>query len=281
MDRHPAIVKLAQNFVKDRIVWDEYMTLHHHKCMTEFGYASIIIDETLTVLPCLIQGLNYLPRHDWPKHRSTQYLFLPNICETLYCAKKTLFDGFYDESVILSRSAFDGLMRIVFISCYQTASEAVLVEKAPDGMIRFNMTNFLRDTLKLPEWVNIWQLQSVFTHGKRFRVLKYLADARKTGETPAVSLNLRYDEKGFGFALNQINFLCYYILRLTKVLFPYLETAPRLTDSIKERYLTVQDAYSAVLDDMVPRLRQTKTDFDKIERIILAAESGQDWIKLT
>jgi hypothetical protein len=70
------------------------------------------------------------------------------------------------------------------------------------------------------------------------------------------------------------------MLHLTKTLFPDLETASRLTDSIKERYRMVLDANSEVLDGMVPRFRQTKIDFEKIERIILAAESREDWTKL-
>jgi len=285
MNKRPGVEKLVKNFKAEQIVWNEFMNLHLKKSLEEFGYGSVILDETLAVIACLIDALNYLPRDVWPKQRSTQYLFFPNICETLICAKDILFKGFYDESFILTRTAFDAVIRIVFISCFPQSWEAVIVKKPPKGSVQFVMTNFLRDNLKLPHWVDTWEVQSTMVHGKGFRVGKFMVDAQRAEQANKVSLSLKFDPKGFSVSMNQINCLCWYTLRLMKILFPVLEMpildGVRLADSLKERYQTVIEANSEVMDGMAtPILRQTKRDFEKIERIIVAAESGRDWEQL-
>ena len=78
------------------------------------------------------------------------------------------------QLVILNRTVFEAIMKIIFLSCHPEHHESVYTNKPPKENVRFNVTNLMND-LSI-DWKFIWGINSTITHGKSHAVLFNLCD---------------------------------------------------------------------------------------------------------
>jgi hypothetical protein len=241
------------------------------------GYVKIF-EGAFEVAAQTVEALNYAPKTDWPKHRSSQYPFFPNMLETLYRANDDFMDGFYDEANMLNRSVFESIIRVIWASCNKEHHNTIWTKKEK-GAPEFNVSNFLKHDL-IVDWDYIWGYSSMATHGKRHRVLFLLMDLVR-GKPRSVSWNLKYDKHLVTHPMNISTDMLWLILRLLRTLFPDLSNPAIFKREGMER-LTIAEAG---LREMVAGIPTDKTkvflvEVDKVFKILDAAEQNTPWRQL-
>lgn len=245
---------------------------HRKQFVRDYHSYIKIFEGALEVAAQTVEALNYAPKGDWPKHRSSQYPFFPNMLETLYRANDDFMDGFYDEANMLNRSVFDSIMRIIWASCHKEHHNTIWAKKEK-GTPDFNVTHFLEHELKV-DWKFIWDYASMATHGKRHRVLFFLMELIR-GKVKPVSWNLKYDKYQVTHPMNVATEMLWLTLRLLITLFPDLSNEKIFKREGMEKLKIAE----AGLREMVAGIPSDKTqifleEVDKVFKILEAAEQN-------
>ena len=154
---------------------DIYSYIHKHKelFLLKFGNHVKQFEDFFDELNLIIQFLNFVPKEQWGKSKGSQYLLYPETMKTLHRAFEDTIDGYYDEAMILNRSVYESFLRIVFASRHSQDYESIFT--SIKGKVAFNVTNFVKDDLKL-DWGFLYRIMSAIHHSKKHKHLKRLTD---------------------------------------------------------------------------------------------------------
>lgn len=253
-----------------------YIKKHRELFYRSFGNFIKQFEDFFNDMNELITLLNYVPKESWPETKAIQYLMFPETMKTMYRAFEDVNDGYYDESMMLSRSVYETFLRIVFISCFPSDYESVFV-KAKKGRLAFNVTNFQKDILKL-DWAYIYGIMSAIHHSKKHRVLADIT-SRQTNPKQIVRLVYESDSKtGMPMCVNIIMFNLACLFHALISIFHDDYERSKQTKLKKKRWLAVDKALLMIIScNPRPDFAILATDINKIGRIIRAANREKDW----
>jgi hypothetical protein len=257
----------------------EFKKEHKRKCLSDYSGYVKLIEEAIETLILVTGTLNYLPKETWPKHRGIQYGFLPGSIETLFCSFDDLMDGFYEEGTILNRSVFDSIFKIAFITFYPDKVGLVLGIKPPKGTGRYNVSKFIKEELKI-DWSFLWHYSSSLVHGKSHRVVKMWCDSSK-GIPQILTFDLKYDKTNVTRPMNEILVYSWCLLRLVLLFTPEVLTNENIPLATRDKLSNIELSLRESLLGMPNKLKNVVSDFEKVEKMLCAAETGKDWKILT
>jgi len=252
----------------------EFVTQHKAKVMSEFYPYIKNFEDYFHELTLVIDYINYIPKNNWKNHKGIQYLFFPHALKTLHCSFENSIDGYYDESIMLCRSAFESFLRIVFLSCYPSDWESVFVDKK--GERQFNVTSFTKEHLKI-NWEFIYKIMCWTSHSNIFRSGLKLKEKFEEQNATKISLEYSWDKDNMAMSINNV------ILTLTCLFHAMFSIFEK--DLIKYSDLSKVQKINNILIGVIEtnpkeNFASLAKDIKKIGEIIKVADSGEDWKKI-
>ncbi len=139
-----------------------------------------ISETSIEVLNWILELLKFSNRKKWQWYYWEQYLLIINTIPFLYGAYKNIIDWFYLQSSINLRWAFESLMRLYFISFHSSDFNLIFWHEAKKQLKKnwkiikdypqFNITSFISDELKIPEWLSIYNILSNESHSNMISI---------------------------------------------------------------------------------------------------------------
>lgn len=224
----------------------------------------------------LIDDLNFVERSAWPDHRHVQYVLAAYNARTFYSALDRLVRGYYQDCFALTRGLYETFARMVFVSCYRESAYNVLMSKPPKGERRFNLTNFLRDDLRLA-WDTKYEIFSVFAHSNSFRVLEALKRAvDREGEPERFGVRIEYEPAMIEAAAPLLQFVLACHIRFAVERFADVD--PPIAP---ERFKDATDALALLTYGLSTHpkdhWRMVAADLEGIFAMLDVADRGGDW----
>jgi hypothetical protein len=219
-----------------------------------------------------VEQIDYVEKNAWPAHRGTQFILVAKTLRTFWSAADRLHRGAYQDSITLLRLAYEVWARVIFMSCHTEDHWSGLAPSVPAGVPVFNMTNFLRDQLRL-DWEKKYELMSLFAHGKIDTLLEVLNNSRNPSAPTQYELSVSFDSSRCDFAITLFNFVL--LLFVTFVQERFLVGAPEpLRSSLccSEEILR-----TSLFADPKPYWVNTEADLDFLSELVAVADSGGDW----
>jgi len=233
--------------------------------VNQFGLFFDVINE-------IMLGANYIPKEDWPKHRSLQYILINHNIKFLYSSFDQLTKGFWENSFVLSRPAYEAFIRVLYVSLHPEDSDTAFVEQK--GKRKFNVTNFIRDELNV-DW-NDYKFYSVVSHSNKYKVLRDYVQIVKDGQKEPIVIKHKFEELEFEMGLNLLVFLCVVYLRMSIKLIAtsYNESLP---ESLVQKAGKLADLWQNMMKTHTKRYwPQVANDIDKVFDKIISAEKIKD-----
>lgn len=172
----------------------EYEKTHTKKVLKDYGRFVKQFEDFYDLLVQLIHKINYIKKDDWhTTSKSVQFLIVAHSLETFNSSFDLLLKGHYGDSVILSRSIYESLIRVIYLSCYPKEGYSVFIKKR-DGTKEFNLTGFLKDELKL-DWDRYYSLMSAVTHSNAYQIGLEVKQIYDEGQKTPIGLQLKFDKK--------------------------------------------------------------------------------------
>lgn len=211
--------ELCNSVAPSKVILDiqSYENSHLAKILNDYGrfvsqfelYYHIIVDASYAI--------NYIEKSHWPKHRGVQFLLMVHNLKSLYSSFNLFTRGFYEDSLILARSVYESFIKAIYISCYPVDPAAIAASRKGNDGRKFNLTNFIRDELKL-DWHD-YGLSSAFAHANFFSVLSELRRIQEGNYKEAVTLKFQFDKKLAEVCINYLNYLLLVNLKELQTLF--------------------------------------------------------------
>lgn len=187
---------------------------HAARFERDYGRLAAQFEVQFRSLVELVGEINYLNRYSWPAHRSMQFVLLAYNLTGFHSSMDRLSRGYYEDSIALTRGAYEAFVRALFISCYPDDGWAAF-GRPPPGVRTFNLTNFLRDDLGL-EWESNYRIMSVFAHANTFQAAQSLQRALAQEDAPELfGIARRFDVRLAELAAPLLQFVLVGYLRLT------------------------------------------------------------------
>jgi hypothetical protein len=264
------VVKDIQNFQEK----------HFAKFSKEYGRFLEQYEMFYSALVGLTHAVNYYDKSKWPQHRALQFTLAAHSQKQLYTAYFLLYQGFYEDSITLIRSAYETFLRVLFISCNPKHSWNVFGNK--EGGPQFNATNFVTEELKL-DWPT-YRLMSSFAHSNKVDVLEDIVKVSKEAQKEPIALRLKYDEKKLGVAVNYLQFLMLVFLKLLNEVFIADYSSHKQRAEIQAEFDKAKEYAELLMQTMETHTnnetwRAVAKDLKDIFKLIHAMEknSDQDW----
>ncbi|MFH1289050.1 MAG: hypothetical protein ABII25_10230 [bacterium] len=251
----------------------EYIKKHKNIVLNSYGPFVKDFEDSFQELTLVIDYLNYVPSDKWENHKKFQNLLYPEALKTLHCSFEILINGYYDESIMLCRSAYETFFRIIFLSCYPKEWEAIFVDRK--GKIQFNVTSFCKDHLNI-DWEFIYKIMCLMSHSKNFRNMEKLKKIWEKKAKEKITLIYSLNEDSLKMAINNI------ILTLSclfHIIIPIFEED--LQNYIGFNKVIKRDLILlGIIEDTKSDFSALSKDIVKIGKIIKIANSGGDWEKV-
>jgi len=242
---------------------------HQQWAIANYGRFIKTFEDGYEVLVNIIRSTNFVDKSAWSQHRGVQFFFAADSLKRLFRAMEDAVEGFYDETIVLTRSVYETFLRIVFISCFP-ADWAATIFKPEKGKQAFNATNFPHHTLRV-DWDFIYKTHSVVSHNI-YDVMRRLAEPQGY-----VGLVLKGDEKAMGMAVNSLTFTLWALLHVSRILFVELGTERVLVTEAYERIAITDEALGGLVATTPSLYGKTAEEVRKVGHIVRAAEQNQDW----
>lgn len=252
-----------------------YETDHREQVLRDYGRLVAQFEAQYTAL-AVIEQVNFIDRSSWPPHRAVQYVLMSNNLKPFWSAVDRLTKGFYEDALTLLRGLYETFVRVVFVTCHSDDPWGVLVNKPPKGTAPFNMTNFVRDELKL-EWLSKYTIMSVFAHSNALQAVEALKRSEGGRDEPEhFGLPLDYDTKLFELAAAFLQFLLLVYLRFGVDRM----VGPSEPDD-RERFRTARQSVALLTFGLVDNPKQywkgVAEDLDFLFEMLDVADRGGDW----
>lgn len=226
----------------------------------------------------IISSLNYVKKNDWKWSQSLPYIYLGNSTYPMFKAYTLALEGFYEESITLSRVAFELLIKSIFCVCYP--DDAFATFQKPEKIKRtFNLTNFIETDLKV-DWKFLYALTSGTTHGKLY-FARIGAQLQKKIPHDLIGLQLKADEKFASICINYSTFLLWGSIYFLNSYFDELTPDFNKNKEAKkeaEKYIV---ALGHIVKSTPNRFKKVGEEFEKVIKIINSVKFNQDWKKIT
>lgn len=257
--------KVVQEILEYEQKHISYMVSEYHKFILQFEHAyELIVD--------LMIALNYFPKDNFPKHRSTQIILLNNNLKPLFSGFERLKRGFYEDSLTLFRVCYDTIIRIYFISFYPKDFEAVLVDKLPEGRRRFNLTNFIKNDLDV-DWSYLYSLMSHVSHANRSKTLIDILSILRNGQKTPIQLEFKIDTELMSSSINILYFICWNYLKIFFDLF-IRPQEKKFNQDILRNLIDTEKVYSRIIQAMPNKISNSYGDVIKIYKKIKEKEEA-------
>jgi hypothetical protein len=189
---------------------EELKNSHKYLVSKEYGRFIDQFGVFFDVTNEIILGANYIPKESWPKHRSLQYVLINRNIKFIYSAFDQLIGGFWENSFVLGRPAYEAFLRVLFISLHPEDSDSAMLEQK--GKRKFTVVNFIKDELKM-DWHD-YEFYSILTHSNKYMVLRDYVKISKEGQTEPIVIKHKFEKLEFEMALNFLIFLCVVYLKM-------------------------------------------------------------------
>jgi hypothetical protein len=250
--------------------------LHAAAFMTEYGRFAAQFEAMYSAHVRLLDDVNFMEKSTWPTHRGIQYVLLAYNAKSIYSAFDRLMRGHYEDSITLLRSLYETFVRTMWVSTFPDVAYNVLTPKPVEGPA-FNLTNYLRDNLRL-EWQTNYNVLSTFTHSNSFLVLQaVIRAATREGEPERFQTRVQFDPK---LAETAISFLIFVFLTHARFTVDLLVGSAPVPNN--EHLATARNT-TAALTRMVrgspsAYWRRVAEDLDYLFEMLAVADRGEDWV---
>jgi hypothetical protein len=214
--------------------------------------------------------LNYLDKAHFPRQRAVQLLIYTDNIGTLYSAFDRLKGGFYSDCMILCRSAFESIIRMMFCSYYPDEADAVWVDDLPKGRVKFNVTRFLRDQLKV-DWTWLYRLLCLHSHSNIMNSLQRYGKLVREEQKEPIAFQLSIEVDKTQMCMNVLTFLLWNFVYFYKLFF-LKEDGPRLSANLMANLEATEELLSTTLESSPNALKQTCQDAIDIYARLLEME---------
>ncbi len=257
---------------------NKYENDHTKKVLKDYGRFVKQFEDFFDLLTRLVYKVNYIKKETWHASKSIQFLIVAYSLETFNSSFDLLLKGHYGDSVILSRSIYESLIRVIYLSCYPDEGYSVFIKKR-NGTKEFNLTGFLKEELKL-DWEKYYSLMSAITHSKAYQIGLEVKKINDEGQKTPIGLQLKFDKKFLEIGINLLYFLLWTFLKTTLLLFVKAERQ-QITPEFIKKSQEVEKALEELFTSHPNKTwSNTRDDVNYIFNIIEEAEKGNDWKKL-
>lgn len=235
----------------------------------QFGVFFDVLNEVLL-------GVNYIPHDKWPDYRGLQFILITHNIKFINSAFEQLNCGLWEDTFVLARPAYEAFIRTLYISFHPHNKEASVIYQK-DRKKRFNLTNFIKDELKL-EW-NDYAFYSITAHSNSWKVIKEYISVTQNGLKEPIAIRLKYEKMEIEIAINYLIFLGVVYLKMAKQLFADSNNGslPKsLTDKADYLANLWQDSMKTHNKEYWP---QVSNDITKIFDMIKTKEQSIDNLK--
>lgn len=248
---------------------------HLNKVEGEYGRFVAQFELYYDLIVKITKGVNYIEKPDWPKHRSVQFMLIVHNLKNIYSSFDRLVKGFYEDSIVLDRPAYEAFIKVIYITCYPDDPLSVVRGRKSSSGRKFNLTNFVKDELKL-DWSD-YRLFSIISHAKAYTVLTEAIKISREGQKEPITLELKFDEELFELGANYIIFLLLVYLKIIVCLFTTSHNRilkKEMAEKAKELIVLGQKSMSLHPKDYWPQvIKDTEDIFKMIEEV----EGGKNW----
>ena len=248
---------------------------HFKKVSKEYGRFMAQFDLFYDLIVKITGGVNYIEKSNWPKHRSVQFMLIVHNLKSIYSSFDRLVKGFYEDSIVLNRPAYEAFIKVIYITCYPDDPLSVVSGRKSSSGRKFNLTNFVKDELKLG-WRD-YRLFSIISHAKAYSVLTEATKISREGQKEPIALEFKFDEELFELGANYVIFLLLVYLKIIVCLFTtsYNQILKKeMVEKAKELIVLGEEAISLHPKDYWPHVIK---DIEDIFKMIEEVEGGKNW----
>lgn len=251
--------------IPSQVVLDikNFENFHEALILKKFTKYILNFEHGFDLLVKMVFLINYLEKKSWPKHRPLQFLIFKNNLNPLYSAFDRLVKGFYPDAIILLRTTYEAFIKILFISYFPNDPYITLISKPQKGQIQFNLTNFLKDHLKV-DWDFIYAISSSFSHSYNYKVLIEAAKVYKQGQKDIICFELKYDEEMLSIPISFSIFLLWCLIKISMLLF-INQKDKKVKPDFYNKLVITEKAFDAIIITMANKWAST---FEDVERIL-------------
>jgi len=254
---------------------NRYEQDHLRKVLKEYERFVAQFELFYDLIVKITQGVNYIEKSNWPKHRSVQFMLIVHNLKNIYSSFDRLVKGFYEDSIVLDRPAYEAFIKVIYITCYPDDPYSVVSGRKSSSERKFNLTNFVKDELKL-DWSD-YRLFSIISHAKAYSVLTEAVKISREGQKEPIALKFEFDEKLFELGVNNIIFLLLVYLKIIVCSFAtsynYI-LKKEMVEKAKELIMLSEKGMSLHPKDYWPQvIKDTEDIFKMIEEV----EGGKNW----
>lgn len=204
--------KWTENVIKNIF---NHIDEHTELFVWKFGpwfvkYFEIAFD---SIIESIIQT-NFEKKDNRPEHRTIQFLLIRNNLSTIFSSYNLLIWGFYLDSIILIRSLFESVIRIMYISYFPEDKDSALYNKKWGK--KLNITQFTKNILNIDRH---YQLLSIKSHSNAYKTIKDLVDISKNWQKKIINMELERNDEELSLTLNWLQFILWNYLFIIKEIF--------------------------------------------------------------
>lgn len=254
---------------------NRYEQGHLRKVLKEYGRFVAQFELFYDLIVEITRRVNYIEKSNWPKHRSVQFMLIVYNLKNIYSSFDRLVKGFYEDSIVLDRPAYEAFIKVIYITCYPDDPCSVVSGRKSSSGRKFNLTNFVKDELKL-DWRD-YRLFSIISHAKAYSVLTEAIKISRKGQKEPIALEFKFDEELFELGVNDIIFLLLVYLKIIVRLFTtsYNHILKKeMVEKAKELIVLSEETMSLHPKDYWP---QVIKDIEDIFEMIEEVEGGKNW----
>lgn len=263
---------------QDRAIALEFIDGYRNSVETlEVGY---------TALAEAVDLVNFVPKDSWPDHRGAQYLFIAENVKSFRSAHNRLMRGYYQDCGAITRSLYETIVRVLFMSLHSEDWSSAITYPTPSGQRKFNLTALLGDELGL-DWDPIYRLLSEVSHSNIQSVRQRIIALSETDtEVTRYGYRNEFDPVQVNVYLPVLDFVLWTHLRI--IWDVILESRSDALDEASHVVVGVDthlDRIQGSLFILTPYLRykssslwsQAGHDVDRLIEMMQIADKGQDW----
>lgn len=275
-------IDLLCSLNKKNIITDinKYEKWHKEKVLTTYGRYSDQFKLFYELLNDIINEVNFINKSDWSNRTGAQLLLITHNLKSIYSSFTKSLDGFYEDSLILLRPAYEAFIKLVYISCHLDEDAYTIIAGKKDSQkVKFNLTHFIKNDLNLG-WTE-YMLTSAMTHGNLYSVLNEAIEIQKNGQTEPISLKFEYNKTMLEVCINYIRYVLYVYLKTSSLLFitkdtndtlnKHGELAQKLTEFIEKDFLSHKKDYFPTV------IKDTKDIFTLLENMKKSSNWRKEW----
>lgn len=259
-------IKSIYKYQDDHILWFK---------LNKGGFVQYF-EPSYDIYVTLIKSLNFVEKKGWQWWKSLSFIYMGNSTYPLFKAYTLVQEGFYDESLVVCREALELLIKSIFCICYPEDCFATY-SKPKKGKRTFNLTNFLKDDLKVKSDF-LYRLPSGSAHGQLY-LTRILSDTRQGKKHDPIGLLLRLDETRVNASTNYLTFLIWAHIYILTILFKELSIEEKIDKKAKKEARFYIKTLGHIVKTTPKGFTEVGEEFEKIITIVEASIENKDWKK--